>query len=507
MINFGPNKTSLFLIPLTIISILLPLSFLIKSDQALAGKPFLEDAFYSLTISRNISQGYGVSYDKLKPANGFQPLYVFMLVPVIKIAGNDSYALIRIVSTFNWVIWVLSAVLFASVIKKVLKFFNPDHRWIFFVPLLIYTTSIVVIKQHFNGLETGLMLLTFLIFINYYMFHFRGDLKSSLIFGVIAGLLILSRIDTIFFIFTFLILHAIKFKFRTNIKSFIVFSLTAFIVSSPWFIYNLIEFGSIMPTSGRAQQEWAFSLIRFYHSLTGFFNLLIPSIPFVYAQYLGIGVEIIIQILTIILLLHLTLNSLKVFKSNFVSVEKLLQNKIFTAAAGILISNVMLIIWYSLSSYAIWFYTRYFASALIPGSAFISFLSIIYFREKFIYVFLLALITIQTALIFTWSFNTSSSASGFFNNQLSLVEKYVPENERVAAFQSGTLGFFRNNVVNLDGKVNSDIFLYNGNIEKYLNDKKINWICDSELNKLQFIQQDWEMIDFIGGFELYRRVK
>jgi len=65
---------------------------------ALAWQPFqfqlergalVDDAFYSLTVARHIAQGHGLSFDGLHPTNGFQPLYVFLTVPVFWLFPND----------------------------------------------------------------------------------------------------------------------------------------------------------------------------------------------------------------------------------------------------------------------------------------------------------------------------------------------------------------------------------------------------------------------------------
>ena len=48
-----------------------------------------DDSFYAFNIARNIAEGNGASFDSIHPTTGFQPLYVFLLVPVYMICGNN----------------------------------------------------------------------------------------------------------------------------------------------------------------------------------------------------------------------------------------------------------------------------------------------------------------------------------------------------------------------------------------------------------------------------------
>jgi len=52
------------------------------------------------------------------------------------------------------------------------------------------------------------------------------------------------------------------------------------------------------------------------------------------------------------------------------------------------------------------------------------------------------------------------------------------EEDFIAAGQAGTLNFFRPHVVNLDGKVNPEVFVYRDHLWDYLALKKIHWFVD-----------------------------
>jgi len=61
-----------------------------------------------------------------------------------------------------------------------------------------------------------------------------------------------------------------------------------------------------------------------------------------------------------------------------------------------------------------------------------------------------------------------------------LVRAHVPDGEWVAAGQSGTLGFFRPHVLNMDGKVNPQAQAHLGRATGYLKTKGVRWFADWE---------------------------
>jgi uncharacterized membrane protein len=57
----------------------------------LARNGFLyDDSFYDFQIARHIAHGDGPSFDGTHLTNGFQPLYVVMLVPMYWVAGSNE---------------------------------------------------------------------------------------------------------------------------------------------------------------------------------------------------------------------------------------------------------------------------------------------------------------------------------------------------------------------------------------------------------------------------------
>ena len=69
--------------------------------EVLARNGFLyDDSFYAFNIARNIADGNGMTFDGIHPTTGFQPLYVFILVPVYFFSGDNMILPIYIALTF-----------------------------------------------------------------------------------------------------------------------------------------------------------------------------------------------------------------------------------------------------------------------------------------------------------------------------------------------------------------------------------------------------------------------
>ena len=99
----------------------------------------------------------------------------------------------------------------------------------------------------------------------------------------------------------------------------------------------------------------------------------------------------------------------------------------------------------------------------------------------------MATLAIGTCQLAEWRFAqalrwSDTPPGGFLAAWLALGPKVAPE-ERVAAFQAGTYGYFSGrDVINLDGKVNQDAFvaMKNRRLHDYIAEQRIRYIIDGE---------------------------
>src|SRR5262245_17170669 len=134
----------------------------------LARNGFLyDDSFYAFQIARNIAHGEGATFDGIHATNGFQPLYVAVLVPLYWVAGDNASLpvhLALILSAFLTVATSLPCHRIAARRASELAALLVAAAWAF---------SPIVIRQAANGLETALALFLFALSVDYYLTRVR----------------------------------------------------------------------------------------------------------------------------------------------------------------------------------------------------------------------------------------------------------------------------------------------------------------------------------------------
>ena len=120
--------------------------------------------------------------------------------------------------------------------------------------------------------------------------------------GVILGLTVLARIDAVFFVILVSLWQFYSYwrqgKIQTGMLRFVLIGGIAFLVSSPWWLYNQLQFSSLMPISGKAQQAWQLSAERLGMGIAAVSQDLMPplytgkfhNLPLVLVQCVFIGV-------------------------------------------------------------------------------------------------------------------------------------------------------------------------------------------------------------------------
>jgi hypothetical protein len=108
-----------------------------------------------------------------------------------------------------------------------------------------------------------------------------------------------------------------------------------------------------------------------------------------------------------------------------------------------------------------------------------------------------------------WHGSLTHFGTIMFWDQLELVRANVPPEEWVAAGQSGTLGFFRPRVLNMDGKVNPEARAYAGHATDYLKARGVRWFVDWEWYLHRALGPDPERLGWVKvgerrNFLLYR---
>jgi hypothetical protein len=159
-----------------------------------------DDAFYYLTIARNIAAGLGSTFDGLGPTNGYHPIWLGLLIPLAAVAPSDDW-LIGSVYVLNSLLWIASVMLLAALGRSM----GCRREMVFALPVLIWYGATWGGRGHylfFTGLEIGLTIVLLLLIVWRALaidLYGKAVRWQSLIgLGALLGLLVLTRLDTVF---------------------------------------------------------------------------------------------------------------------------------------------------------------------------------------------------------------------------------------------------------------------------------------------------------------------
>lgn len=438
----------------------------------LSDKPIGEDAYYMLKISENLSNGNGLTYNFGKKTTGIQPLATFIYALIYKIAskiGLSNWYVLRFIILFNAFLLILLTYL----IIRIVYLISGEHSNLNWVIPLFTLFNFGLFRIFLYGLETGLYLtmLTLTIYQTLKTDFKIININRLLTLSLLIGLTVLARIDFIVIISIFFLILLIKNLI--NIKYLIYLGLISFIITLPWFSYVYFITGSFMPSSGSAQSSLT-TLSNFFDRLLNMLIALNENLTF----WLYTGARKIIAIMGLISLMIFVLFFRNAIKDS-INYIKNLQSK--WILYSFIISIGALLIVYTLFFWATHFYYRYSSPISIFIIMFFGIVISSYFQNKsnnlkYLFSLLIVILFFSQAYysLHTGTIgNSHSVTAGFIKNNF-------PANVKIGAFQSGVIGYFNNNVINLDGKIDYEAYISAKNkvLNKYLDKENINVIVD-----------------------------
>ncbi len=225
-----------------------------------------DDAHYFFQIARNVAGGLGQSFDGINPTNGFQPLWMYLLVPLFWLFHGAPEFLVKVCMIYQlpylavaaWLLWKLWNGLSGS--RAALL------GTILYIPSVLITSA--------KGMESCVLVLTITALIyaawKYEIFSKRNP-TDELLFGVLLGLVFLARLDMVFFalVIGFIGLsQSIKERSSSPMVRVLLIGAGSALVVMPYLLYNKVAFGSMMPISGQLKSTFpviSFSLDNVLH--------------------------------------------------------------------------------------------------------------------------------------------------------------------------------------------------------------------------------------------------
>lgn len=446
-----------------------------------------EDGYLMQTIARNMAIGLGMSTAHgSMPTNGVQPLATFFYAGLHALAGGDKLVALGYVTVFSaavsvaaaWFLWRLGQALLRDL---------PFGNDIALLAAALWFASPLVLNHSMNGLETGVYYLAITAALCYY---FSLDLAAAaplragqrVALGLLLGVAFLARNDAVFLIAAVLSAHALLGGARAGggwgrrVGDAVVAGGLSLVVASPWLIHNQLRFGSVVPISGAALSHAAplGGNLRMMPA-----NLLEASLLYVpIPRSLETAWPVVVACVALLAALGWAAWAL-VGRRNLAGARYCATLLLFCAGVGG---------YYGLFFGAPWFVSRY-VSALSPllwlllvATAYLLLAGTLRNRRTFMTTgaAMASVLLVCTATLATIQFVRQKSNG--HRQVVEWVQANVDPLQWVGAVQTGTLGYFHDRTINLDGKVNPKALRANierGQVLTYvLDDTPINYLVD-----------------------------
>jgi hypothetical protein len=229
----------------------------LTQGSASAWPRFEDDAYYYLEIARNVASGHGFTADTLSPTNGFQPLWLWSLVPVAWLVSGDTTLLLTTTQVGVVVIFCLSGGLLCALLRARVGFLPA----LLGVAVLLFPRFSNVLL---SGMESGVSALVLVVLIRELL---RGPALASaepawgdVRAGALFGLLFLARLDSVFIAAACAGSVALAGLARADaplgarLVRMVRKELSIFwpmvVLSAPYLAWNLVRFGHLVPISG-----------------------------------------------------------------------------------------------------------------------------------------------------------------------------------------------------------------------------------------------------------------
>ncbi len=418
-----------------------------------------EDGYLMQTVARNMALGLGMSTaDGTIPTNGVQPLATFAYAGMHALAGGSKQLGIVYVTVFSLAVSVLGAWLCWQLGKAVLRGL-PHAEPVAWLAAALWFASPLIVKHTMNGLETGLYYAAIAGVLTYY---FSLDLASSqalvgrqrVLLGLLLGVAFLARNDAVFLIAALLVAHAtaggsaVGGGFSRRAVDAVVAGGLSFIVALPWLVHNKLRFGSIVPISGKAESHAAAFGANLSIVPANFFESLMLYAPI--PQSLEAAWPVVTAVA--VTMFGFGWFAWAVIGRSGVRGQRLC---ILTLLFGAMLGG-----YYGLFFGAAWFVSRYL-SALTPIFAVMAVYLVWSTLARRLSgqrrLTLGAGSLLGLALAISVGLAARHYQSGVSNGHRQVVEWVrgnVDDRVWVGAVQTGTLGYFHDRTLNLDGKVN-----------------------------------------------------
>lgn len=445
-----------------------------------------EDGYLMLTIARNLALGMGMSTaEGTLPTNGTQPLATFLWSLCFVLVDGDKVRGVQAILLLQLVIAAATSYLIYRLGRRILKA-RPDAHEKSALGAAAWFASPVVVPHSMNCLETGLY---GLVLTACFLLLLGGERTQPVnyrrwaLLGSALGLAFWARNDAILPCAAVAFVHLVwgipgegtwssaRGRWRARLFELCTAGSVVVLLASPWLIFNYVRFGHVMPISGQAEgleARFAENLLLIAPNLLEYL-LLVTPIPSHLQGHWSVT-------LSSALVAALALSTLALYARRWHAVERdafrlgLTLTLAFTAFYGLFFG-------------AGYFVHRYLFAlsplcAVLWGSGVHHLYHTLRARRP-----QLVRASAAAALVVALAVHGRAYARGDQHGHFQVVAwvaAHVAEEAWVGAIQTGTLGFFHDRTINLDGKVNPEALQARRthSIPRYIVTTEIEYLAD-----------------------------
>ncbi len=455
-----------------------------------------DDSFYYFTIARNIANGFGVTFDKLSPTNGFHPLWMLCITPIFMMVKN-SYHAIHAILTLSAVIDTLSVYMLYWIMRKI-----EISRGISLLVSFIYTCfprTLMSCAGTMNGLETAINVFMILVFLWLYL-HIKQPISytHSILLGLVAGLLFLARTDNA--ILLIIMWPAMLFFNRSwhSVYRLTIGGLTALLVAAPWLIWNYTTFDSLVQVSGLSmpfvnRQNLAWRGWTYFDYFVQFLKNIGETLS--HLSGMLILTKVSLEFLFVVVIFFILFTSLALIFLKDKHRNKTVLAKQLSAWLPLVLVFPVFVLVQTMRAVQLrsWYYFSIVPFLLVLVAIALDHLSLFLSRQTIANwcdigpesFKIFAIIIVTTG--FAYSVNkrlTDNQIVGELEKYrvVKLMNNILPNGTRVGAWNAGIYGYFyeKGQIVNLDGLVNNQAYLHilNNSLCEYVRDNSIGYLVD-----------------------------
>jgi hypothetical protein len=218
-----------------------------------------DDAFYYFTIARHLVAGHGATFDGLAATNGFHPLWLLLLTPVFALTEAlraGSWLGVHLALSLCALLDLVSGVLLWQLLRRLGS--PRGAHW----AVAVWFLSPVTVLLSLRGLESSLTVTLFAVWLRVVAWALEDggpDARRGAPVGILTGLAFLARTDNGPLLGLALALttlgswSATRGAWRRLPGFLVVAGATAAAIALPWFVWNLVAFGTPWQVSGAAK--------------------------------------------------------------------------------------------------------------------------------------------------------------------------------------------------------------------------------------------------------------